>query len=143
MRLAAQSLKVELSEFAAREVTDLEGAFAAMAAKPVGAFVVTEDPMLIYNTEASAKLAVKYRLASCGFPEFAQAGGLVGYGIDFIDMWRRAATFVDKILNGAKPADLPVEQATNFVTMVNLKTAKAIGVEVPTSLLLRADQVIE
>ena len=143
MRLTAQSLKVELSELGAREVTALEGAFAAMAAKPVGAFVVTEDPMLIYNTEASAKLALKYRLASCGFPEFAQAGGLVGYGIDFIDMWRHAATFVDKILKGAKPAELPVEQATNFVTVLNLKTAKAIGVEVPTSLLLRADQVIE
>jgi putative tryptophan/tyrosine transport system substrate-binding protein len=143
MRLAAQSLKVELSEFAAREVTDLEGAFAAMAAKSVGAFVVTEDPMLIYNTEASAKLALKFRLASCGFPEFAQAGGLVGYGIDFIDMWRYAATFVDKILKGAKPAELPVEQATKFVTVLNLKTAKAIGVEVPTSLLLRADHVIE
>ena len=143
MRLTAQSLKVELSEFGVREVTDLEGAFAAMAAKPVGAFVVTEDPMLIYNTEASAKLALKYRLASCGFPEFAQAGGLVAYGIDFPEMWRHAATFVDKILKGAKPAELPVEQATNFVTVLNLKTAQAIGVEVPTSLLLRADQVIE
>jgi putative tryptophan/tyrosine transport system substrate-binding protein len=143
MRLTAPSLKVELSEFGVREVTDLEGAFAAMAAKPVDAFVVTEDPMLIYNTEASAQLALKYRLASCGFPEFAQAGGLVAYGIDFPDMWHHAATFVGKILKGAKPADLPVEQATNFVTMVNLKTAKAIGVEVPTSLLLRADQVIE
>lgn len=143
MRLTARSLKVELSEFAAREVTDLEDAFAAMAAKSVGAFVITEDPMLIYNTEACVKLALKYRFASCGFPEFAQAGGFAAYGIDFPDMRRRAATFVDTILKGANPADLPVEQATKFVTMVNLKTAKAIGVEVPTSLLLRADQVIE
>jgi putative ABC transport system substrate-binding protein len=87
-------------------------------------------------------LAARARQAD-GFPEFAQAGGLTAYGIDFVDMWRHAATFVDKILKGAKPADLPVEQATNFVTMVNLKTAKAIGVEVPTSLLLRADKVIE
>jgi putative tryptophan/tyrosine transport system substrate-binding protein len=124
-------------------VTDLDGVFAAMAAKSVGAFAITEDPVLIYNTDASAQLALKYRLAGCGFPEFAQAGGLMAYGIDFVDMWRHAATFVDKILKGAKPADLPVEQATNFVTMVNLKTAKAIGVEVPTSLLLRADEVIE
>jgi len=143
MRLTAQALKVELSEFAAREPADLEGAFAAMAAKSVGALVITEDPMLIYNTEASAKLALKYRLAACGFPEFAQAGGFMAYGIDFTDMWRHAATFVDKILKGAKPADLPVEQATKFVTILNLKTAKAIGIEVPTSLLLRADQVIE
>ncbi len=143
MRLTAASLKLELSEFAAREASDLEDAFAAMAAKSVSAFVITEDPMLIYNSGASAKLALKYRLASCGFPEFAQVGGLAAYGIDFVELWRHAATFVDKILKGAKPADLPVEQATKFVTMVNLKTAKAIGVEVPSSLLARADEVVE
>jgi putative tryptophan/tyrosine transport system substrate-binding protein len=143
MRLTAASLKLELSEFAAREASDLEDAFAAMATKSVSAFMITEDPMLIYNSGASAKLALKYRLASCGFPEFAQAGGLAAYGIDFVDLWRHAATFVDKILKGANLADLPVEQATKFVTMVNLKTAKAIGVEVPSSLLARADEVIE
>jgi putative ABC transport system substrate-binding protein len=143
MKVTAQSLKLELSEFAVREPTDLDGAFAAMAAKPVGAFVTMEEPVLIYNAEASAKLAIRYRLAGCGFVEFAQAGGFVGYGVDFPDMWRHAATFVDKILKGAKPADLPVEQPTKFLTIVNLKTAKAIGVEVPTSLLLRADEVIE
>lgn len=143
MRLTVQSLKAELSEFAVREVTDLEGAFAAMVAKSVSALVIVEDPMLIYNSEAIAKLALKYRLAACGFPEFAEAGGFLAYGIDFADMWRHAATFVDKILKGAKPADLPVEQATKFVTVVNLKTAKAIGIEVPRLLLLRADEVIE
>jgi putative tryptophan/tyrosine transport system substrate-binding protein len=143
MKLTAQSLKVELSEFAVREPTDLEGAFAAMAAKSVGAFVTMEEPVLIYNAEASARLAIKYRLAGCGFVEFAQAGGFAGYGVDFPDMWRHAATFVDRILKGAKPADLPVEQPTKFVSIVNLKTARAIGIEVPTSLLLRADEVIE
>jgi ABC-type uncharacterized transport system substrate-binding protein len=143
MRLTAQSLKLELSEFAAREAPDLEGGIAAMAANKVGAFVVTEDPMLIYNSEATAKLALKYRIASCGFPESAKAGGFAAYGIDFIDLWRRAATFVDKILKGTNPADIPVEQATKFVTIVNAKTAKAIGVEVPTTLLARADEVIE
>jgi len=143
MRRTARALKLELSEFAARDPTDLDGAVAAMAAKPVGAFAITEDPMLINNTQACAKLALKYRLASCGFPESAQAGGLLAYGIDFPDMWRRAATFVDKILKGAKPADLPVELATKFVTVVNLQTAKTIGLDVPTSLLLRADEVIE
>ena len=143
LRLTARSLKLELSEFPVREATDQESAFATIAAKSVRALVITEDPMLIRNTEASAKLALKYRFSSCGFPEFAQAGGLVGYGIAFPDMWRHGATFVDKILAGAKPAELPVEQATKFVTIVNLKTAKAIGVEVPTSLLLRADEVIE
>ncbi len=103
MRLTARSLNVELAEFAAREPTDLEGAFAAMAGKSVGALVITEDPMLIYNTEASATLALKYQLAACGFPEFAQAGGLVAYGIDFPEMWRRAATFVDRVLRARNP----------------------------------------
>jgi len=143
MKLAAQPLKLELSEFAVREPTDLEGAFVAMTAKPVGAFVTMEEPVLIYNAEASAKLSIKYRLAGCGFVEFAQAGGFMGYGVDFPDMWRHAATFVDKILRGAKPADLPMEQPTKFVTVVNLKTARSIGLEVPTSILLRADEVIE
>ena len=84
-----------------------------MAAKPVGAVVITEDPVLIYNAEAGAKLAQRYRLASCGFIEFAQAGGFAGYGVDYLDMWRYAATFVDKILRGTrKTADLPVERAT-------------------------------
>ena len=97
MKNAAQSLKLELVEFLVREPTDLEGVFVAMAAKPVGAFVIQEDPMLIYNAELSAKLALKYRLASSGFIEFAQTGGFVGYGVDFPDMWYRAAAFVDKI----------------------------------------------
>ena len=105
--------------------------------------MITEDPMLIYNSEVTAKLALKYRLAACGFPEFAQAGGFAAYGIDFVEMWRHTATFVDKIFKGAKPADLPVELATKFTTVVNLEAAKAIGVEVSPSLLVRADEVIE
>jgi putative tryptophan/tyrosine transport system substrate-binding protein len=143
MKLMAQSLKLELSEFAVRKPTDLEGVFAAMAAKPVGAFVTMEEPVLIYNAEASARLAEKYRLPGCGFVEFAQAGGFAGYGVDFPDMWRHAATFVGKILRGAKPGDLPLEQPTKFVTIVNLKTARAIGIEAPPTLLARADEVIE
>jgi len=143
MGQTAQSLKLELAEFAVRDPGELDDAFAAMAAKPVNALVVMEDPMLIQNSGTGARLALKYRLASCGFPEFAQAGGFAAYGIDFPEMWGHAATFVGKILKGAKPADLPVEEATKFVTVVNRKTAQAIGVEVPTSLLLRADQVIE
>jgi putative ABC transport system substrate-binding protein len=143
MKLAAQSLKLELSEFSVRAPADLEGAFAAMAAKPVGAFVTMEEPVQTYNVAATARLAMNHRLAGCGFPEFALAGGFIGYGVDFPTMWRQAATFVDKILKGAKPADLPVERATTFFTIVNLKTARAIGVDVPTSILLRADKVIE
>jgi putative tryptophan/tyrosine transport system substrate-binding protein len=75
--------------------------------------------------------------------EFAEAGGLIGYGVNFLEMYRRAAVFVDKILKGAKPADIPVEQATKFAVVTNLKTAKALGLDVPTSILLRADEVIE
>jgi ABC-type uncharacterized transport system substrate-binding protein len=81
-----------------------------MAAKSVGAFVITEDPMLIYNVSTSATLALQHRLAGCGFPEFARAGGFVGYGVDFPELWRHAATFVDKILKGTNPANIPVER---------------------------------
>jgi putative ABC transport system substrate-binding protein len=90
-----------------------------------------------------AALALKHGLYSCGFPELATAGGLLAYGVNFPDMFRRAATFVDKILKGTKPADLPVEQAARFETILNLATAKALGLNVPSSLLLRADEVIE
>jgi len=143
MKLTAQSLKLELEEFPVRDVTDLQSAFAAMAAKRVEAFVTLEDPLLIFNVEAGAKLALTYRLASCGFIEFARAGGFLAYGVDFLGMWRHAATFVDKILKGSKPADLPVEQPTKFELAINLKTAKALDLTVPPTLLARADEVIE
>jgi putative ABC transport system substrate-binding protein len=143
MRQTAQVLKIELTSFPAREAADLEGAVAAMAENQIGGFVLTEDPMLIYNSDVIAALAIKHRLASCGFPEYVKVGGFAAYGIDFPELWRHAATFVDKILKGAKPADLPVEQATKFLTTLNMKTAKAIGIEVSASMLTRADQVIE
>jgi putative ABC transport system substrate-binding protein len=143
VRATAQSLKIEFSEFAAKDPAELEDVFAAMAAKSVSAVVISEDPMLIFNSGAIAKLAVKHGIATCGFRESAQAGGFAGYGIDFIDLWRRAATFVDKILRGSKPEDIPVEQATKFITTINLTTAKAIGVEVSPTLLARADETIE
>ena len=143
VRSTAQSLQLTLSELAIPAPANQEPAFAAMIDKRVGGFVVTEDPTLIYNTEATAKLALKYRLAGCGFSEFPQAGGLLAYGINFVEMWRYGAIVVDKVLKGTKPADIPVEQATKFVMLINLKTAKAIGVEVPPTLLARADEVIE
>lgn len=139
----AQPLKLELHQFDVRAPAEFEGAFAAMAAKRVGAFVVIDDAMMISNAPAVAALALKQRLPSCGWPDFAIDGGLMAYGVDFPDMFRRAATFVDKIRKGAKPGDLPVERSTKFEIIVNLKTAKVLGLTIPYNLLARADQVIE
>ena len=111
--------------------------------KRVGACVIIEDATLIDSAPALARLAMQHRLASSGWPDYAVAGGVIGYGVNFPDMFRRAAAFVDKILKGANPADLPVEQATKFETIVNLKTAKALRIDVPTAVLLRADDVVE
>jgi putative tryptophan/tyrosine transport system substrate-binding protein len=139
----AKALKVELLPFETREPGDFEGAFAAMVSQQIGAVVLHEDPMLNANSKAIVDIVARHRLPTCGFPEFVAAGGLMAYGIHFPDMDRRAAAFVDKILKGAKPADLPVERATKFTTIVNLRTARAMGIDVPTSILLRADEVIE
>ena len=127
MNGVARPLKLELHQFDVRAPTEFEGAFAAMAAKRVGAFVVIDDAMLISNAPAVAALALKQRLPSCGWPDFAIDGGLMAYGVDFPDMFRRAATFVDKILKGAKPGDLPIERSTKFEIIVNLKTVKALA----------------
>jgi putative ABC transport system substrate-binding protein len=139
----AKALKVELLPFEARGPGDFEGAFATMVSQQVGAVVLHEDPMLNANSKAIVDIVARHRLPTCGFPEFVAAGGLLAYGIHFPDMDRRAAAFVDKILKGAKPADLPVERSTKFTTIVNLRTARAIGIDMPTSILLRADEVIE
>jgi putative ABC transport system substrate-binding protein len=102
------------------------------------------DPLIIANLKRIADLAAKSRLPSIfHISEFADAGGLVAYGLDRADLFRRAATFVDKILKGAKPGDLPVEQPTKLELFINLKTARAIGLTIPQNLLYRADKVIE
>jgi putative tryptophan/tyrosine transport system substrate-binding protein len=138
----ASSRKLALRQYDARNPADFDGVISAMKAD-VGAFVLLDDTVLIDNAPAIGKLALKHDLPSIGFRSFAEADGLLGYGIDFAELWRRAATFVDKTIKGAKPTDLPFERASKFETIVNLKTAKAIGVELPTSVLLRADKVIE
>jgi putative ABC transport system substrate-binding protein len=143
MRRTAEQLKLKLHPIDVHEPAEFEAAFAEMGAKRVGALVVIDDAMLIANARTLAQMALRQRLASSGWPDYALAGGLLSYGIDFPDMFRRAATFVDKILKGTKPSDLPVERASKFQTIVNLKTANALGIEVSTSLLLRADEVIE
>jgi len=143
MKSIAQPLKLELHQFDARSPADFEAAFAAMGAQRIGALVVIEDAMLIANAPAVAALVLKQRLPSCGWPDFATGGGVMGYGVDFPDMFRHAAKFVDKIMRGAKPGDLPIERATKFEIIVNLKTAKAIGLTIPYNLLVRANEVIE
>ena len=139
----AKALKVELLTFEARGPGDFEGAFAAMINQQIVAAVLHEDPMLNSNSKAIVDTLARHWLPTCGFPEFAAAGGLMAYGINLPEMDRRAAVFVDKILKGAKPAGLPVERATKFTTIVNLRTARAMGIDMPTSILLRADEVIE
>jgi putative ABC transport system substrate-binding protein len=103
-----------------------------------------QNPIFALHRARIAQLALQHRLPTIsGEPLFAEAGGLMTYGASLLDSWRRAAVFVDKILKGTKPADLPVEQPTKFEFVINLKTAKALGLTIPQSILVRADQVIE
>ena len=143
MERTAGSLKVGLERFELRGPSEFESVFSRMAKSRVDAVVVPSDVLFNYNVAALADLAAKRRLPSAGVQAFAEAGGLIGYGLDFPDMDRRAAYFVDKILKGAKPEDLPVQQPTKFELVINRRTATALGLTIPPSLLARADQVIE
>jgi putative tryptophan/tyrosine transport system substrate-binding protein len=139
----ARSLKVELQKVEVRRPDEFERAFLAMAERRVDAVVATQDALLNANVKVIADLAAKKRLPASGNKDFAEAGGVIGYGWNVSANSRRAAHFVDKILKGAKPGDLPIEQPTKFELVINLKTAKALGLTIPPSLLARADQVIE
>jgi len=143
MEIPARSLKVGLQSFEVRVPKEFDSVFAALAKKRVDAIAILEDTMFAVNAKMVADLAAKNRLPSTGNMEFAEAGGLIGYGPSQTELFRRAATFVDKILRGASPSDIPMEQATKFELLVNLKTAKAIGLTIPPVVLLRADRVIE
>jgi putative ABC transport system substrate-binding protein len=113
-------------------------------ARGVDALMQMDDPLFVTHRRQLAELAVRSRLpAISGLREIVDAGGLMSYGADYSDLYRRAAMYIDKILQGAKPADLPVEQPTKFDLVINLKTAKALGLTIPPSLLARADQVID
>jgi len=143
-KAAAASVGVQLQALGVRDPVDLDRAFAVMKEARAEALIVESSSMLFAWRERLAELALKNRLPTMfAQREYAAAGGLMAYSADFADLYRRAATFVDKILKGAKPADLPVEQPTKWVFVVNLKTAKALGVTIPQSLLVRADQIIE
>jgi putative ABC transport system substrate-binding protein len=143
MEIAAKAVNVALLRLQARGPADLDGAFAAMAKENVDALAVIEDVALIASFKRIAELAVKQRLPSISFVEYADAGGLFGYGANFLALYRRAAHFVDRILKGARPADIPVERPTTFEFVINMKTANAIGLAVASATRLRADRVIE
>ena len=141
---AAQALKVQLHDVGAQDPAEFESAFAALARERVEALVVLPDGMFQAQGAQIIALAARSRLpAIYGMMELAKAGGLMGYGVNFFDMYRHGASFVDRILKGAKPADLPVEQPTKFELVLNLKTAKALGLTIPQSVLVRADEVIQ
>jgi putative ABC transport system substrate-binding protein len=142
--VAARALAVSLQVVEVQGAEDLERAFRVATQGPSGALLVVDDPTTFLLRKRIVGLAAKSRLpAMYGPREFAIDGGLMSYGANLEDMFRRAATYVGKILKGAKPADLPVEQPTKFELVINLKTAKALGLTIPPSLLGRADEVIE
>jgi len=141
---AARALGVQLRVLPVRDPTEFEKAFAAMRSERARALMVLPDIMFNTHRRRIVELTAKSRLpAIYGLREFVDAGGLMFYGAPLPDMWRRAAYYVDRILKGAKPADLPVEQPMRFEMVINMKTAKALGIKFPQSILMRADQVIQ
>jgi ABC-type uncharacterized transport system substrate-binding protein len=137
-------LSLQLLLVPARTVEEFDEAFSTMTRERMGGFLVIASPLSFSQRVPLAELALKQRLPGMyGTRENVEVGGLMSYGADYIDQHRRAALYVDKILKGAKPADLPVEQASKYELIINLKTANALGLAIPESLLLRADKVIE
>jgi len=141
---AGKSLGVVVQAVAVRGPRDLDAAFLAMKRAHTDAVILGENTRFIADRWHLADLAVMHRLPMIvAAKEYAQAGALISYGTDYLDLFRRAATYVDKILKGAKPADIPIEQPSKFELVINLKTAKALGLTIPPSLLQRADEVIQ
>jgi putative tryptophan/tyrosine transport system substrate-binding protein len=141
---AARILHTELLPVEASAPDEIDGAFAAIAREHADALVVPGGPLVFNQRSRVAELAASHKLPAIYYErELVAVGGLMSYGADLKDMNRRAATYVDKILKGAKPADLPVEQPTKFELVVNLQAARGLGLELPWALLARADKVIE
>jgi putative ABC transport system substrate-binding protein len=141
---AARALGITLQPLEVRDPSEIDHAFATMTREQAGALIVLAGTMTMDNRTRIADHAARRRLPTVSWQrEYAEAGGLLAYGPSISDSFRRAATYVDKILKGAKPADLPVEQPTKFELVINLKTAKALGLTIPPSLLQRADEIIQ
>jgi len=141
---AGQALGLRLQTLAVRSATEFDSAFSAIVQERAGAVLVLSTPLFMGGAKRLAELALTHKLPTMFGPrEHVEAGGLLSYSPDRADLYRRAAAYVDKILKGANPADLPVQQATKFELVINLKTAKALGLTIPQSLLVRADEVIQ
>jgi putative tryptophan/tyrosine transport system substrate-binding protein len=144
LQKAAPNLALTLHPFEIRSPADMAQAVAAMRRKPVDALLVLPNPVSITHRKLQVDLAAEHKVpAMYWWRELTNLGGLMSYGVDFTDQWRRAAGYVDRILKGAKPAELPIEQPTKFELVINLKTAQALGLTIPRSLLLQADELIE
>jgi putative tryptophan/tyrosine transport system substrate-binding protein len=143
MQSMAANLKISVEQFKVAAPTEFGTAFAAIAAGRIDAVVVTEDGEFAASHRAISDLAIAKMLPSIGSTEFAVAGGLIGYGANILELYRRAGYFVDRIIKGSKPANLPIERPTSFELVINLKTAKLLGLTISPTMLLLANQVIE
>ncbi|MGC1823259.1 MAG: ABC transporter substrate-binding protein [Pseudolabrys sp.] len=144
IQTAAPSCRMEVSPVNVRDASEIGRAATAFAQTPNGGLIVTGTPLAQLHRDLIISLAAKHRLPAVYFERFfVTDGGLISYGADFVDQYRRAGGYVQRILNGDKPADLPVQAPNKYELVINLKTAKALGISVPPSLLARADAVIE
>jgi putative ABC transport system substrate-binding protein len=143
MASIAKTANVQLEPFEVSDAASYEAAFSSAAAASIEGFVVVENDRFYQDSEMIASSALTHRLPTVGAAGMASHGMLAGYSADVIDMWRSAARFVDKIFKGAKAGDIPIEQAARFRTVINLKTAKALGLDIPPAALAAADEVIE
>ena len=144
IQAVAPSLRVEVSPVNMRDAGEIERAVAAFARSPNGGLIVTAGGAAMLHRDLIVTLAARHKLPAVYYERFfVAAGGLISYGPDLIDQYRRAAGYVDRILKGEKPADLPVQAPTKYELVINLKTAKALGLDVPATVLARADEVIE
>jgi putative ABC transport system substrate-binding protein len=144
IQTAAPSFRMEVSPVNVRDASEIDRAVTAFAQTPNGGLIVTGTPLAQLRRDLIISLAAKHRLPAVYFERFFVAdGGLISYGADFVDQYRRAGEYVHRILNGEKPADLPVQAPNKYELVINLKTAKALGLNIPQSLLARADEIIE
>jgi len=144
IQAVAPSLRMEVTPVNMRDAPEIERAIAAFARSPNGGLILTASALAVVHSDLIITLAARHKLPAVYVTRFfAVAGGLISYGPDFVDQYRRAAGYVDRILKGEKPADLPVQAPVKYETVLNLKTAKALGLDVPASVLVRADEVIE